>query len=165
MRNTIVRGLAVATVSAFALVGCQTGAHGDSGSVKPLLGAVIGGLAGGAAGSQIGGGSGKLWATGAGAVLGAFIGSEVGKSLSRADQAYAARTTQNTLERQPSGTTGHWRNPDSGHAGTVTPRRTYQTRSGRYCREFTQTIRVGGQQQRAYGTACRMPDGSWQIQN
>ena len=164
MRNTLVRGIAVATVAAFTLVGCNGTAHGDGGSVKPLLGAVVGGLAGGAAGSQIGGGSGKLWATGAGAVLGAFIGSEVGKSLTRADQAHAQRTTQRTLETQRSGTTRRWRNPDSGHRGTVTPTRTYQTNRGRYCREFQQQVTIGGRTQSAYGTACRQPDGSWQIQ-
>jgi surface antigen len=165
MSNRIVRGLSVAVISAVALVGCNSGAHGGGGdSIKPLLGTVIGGVAGGYAGSHIGGGSGKLWATGAGAVLGALIGNEIGKSLTRADKAYAAQATQATLERQPSGTTGQWRNPDSGNAGTVTPTRTYQTNRGRYCREFQQTVIVGGREQSAYGTACRMPDGSWQIQ-
>ena len=31
------------------------------------------------------------------------------------------------------------------------------------CREFTQTITVGGQAVQATGTACRQPDGSWRI--
>jgi hypothetical protein len=31
------------------------------------------------------------------------------------------------------------------------------------CREFQQTITVGGQTQEAYGTACRQSDGSWKI--
>lgn len=34
---------------------------------------------------------------------------------------------------------------------------------GRYCREFQSTIRIGGKPQPAYGTACRMPDGSWEV--
>jgi surface antigen len=41
--------------------------------------------------------------------------------------------------------------------------RTYQTSAGQYCREYQQTIVVGGQSQSAYGTACRQPDGSWKI--
>ena len=31
------------------------------------------------------------------------------------------------------------------------------------CREFQQTITIGGQPQRAYGTACRQADGTWRI--
>lgn len=32
-----------------------------------------------------------------------------------------------------------------------------------YCREYTQTVQVGGVRQQGYGTACMQPDGSWQI--
>jgi hypothetical protein len=31
------------------------------------------------------------------------------------------------------------------------------------CREFQDTVTVGGTQQRAYGTTCQQPDGSWLI--
>lgn len=31
------------------------------------------------------------------------------------------------------------------------------------CREFQQTVTVGGQPQQGYGTTCQQPDGSWQI--
>jgi hypothetical protein len=31
------------------------------------------------------------------------------------------------------------------------------------CREFEQTIMVGGQAQKGYGTTCQQPDGSWKI--
>lgn len=33
----------------------------------------------------------------------------------------------------------------------------------RYCREYTKSVRVGGDLQSAYGTACMQPDGSWEI--
>jgi len=58
-----------------------------------------------------------------------------------------------------------WTNPDNGHAGTVTPTRTYQTAGGTYCREYQQTVTIGGKDERSYGTACRQPDGSWKIAN
>ncbi len=32
-----------------------------------------------------------------------------------------------------------------------------------YCREYTQTLKIGRTVQKAYGTACRQPDGSWQL--
>jgi surface antigen len=149
-----------ALVAALGLAGCEgTQGPGPKQAVGTVGGAVLGGLLG----SQIGGGSGRLWATGAGAVLGALAGSEIGKSLDRADKAYMAQTTQATLEHTRTGETSTWQNPDTGHAGTVTPVETYQ-RDGRYCREFTQTVRVGGRTQEAYGTACRQPDGTWKIQ-
>lgn len=34
-----------------------------------------------------------------------------------------------------------------------------------YCREFTQTIKIGGKQQKGFGTSCLQPDGTWQIVN
>lgn len=39
----------------------------------------------------------------------------------------------------------------------------YTGPEGRYCREYTHTVVVGGVRQSAYGHACREPDGSWQI--
>lgn len=35
--------------------------------------------------------------------------------------------------------------------------------SGRYCREYTQQVWVGGRMQQSYGTACLQPDGDWQL--
>jgi hypothetical protein len=34
-----------------------------------------------------------------------------------------------------------------------------------YCREYTKTVSIGGKAERAYGTACQQPDGSWEIQS
>lgn len=143
------------------LAGCASGDYGQ----KQMGGAVVGGALGGLLGSQIGGGTGQLAATAAGAVLGMLAGSEVGSSLDRADRLYAARTHHAALEAAPAGTTARWSNPDTGHFGSVTPIRTYQAPGGRYCREYQQTVTVGGQHQRAYGTACRQPDGSWEVVN
>ncbi len=75
------------------------------------------------------------------------------------------RTSQKALERNRSGQSSGWSNPDSGHRGTVTPTRTYQTAAGRPCREYQQTVTIDGKTERAYGRACRQPDGSWKIAN
>lgn len=32
-----------------------------------------------------------------------------------------------------------------------------------YCREYTQTLKIADHIQKAYGTACLQPDGSWQL--
>ena len=144
---------------ALALVGCEQGA-GPKQSVGTVGGAVLGGLAG----SAVGSGTGRLWATGAGVLLGALVGSEIGKSLDRADRAAMADRTQYALDSGRSGQPVEWRNPDSGHYGSITPQPAYQD-NGTYCREYTQTVNIGGKTERAYGTACRQPDGSWQIVN
>ena len=138
----------------FGLAACADNQYGQ----KQTGGAVLGGVAGGLLGSQVGGGSGRLAATAVGTVLGLFLGSEVGKSLDKADKAYAANTYHRALETQPSGTSTVWKNPDSGNTGTVTPTRTYEE-AGQYCREYQQTVTVGGKTESAYGTACRQPDG------
>ena len=133
------------------LISCET---------KQQQGALIGGAAGGLLGSQLGG-SGAL-GIGIGALLGGFAGSQIGKYMDGHDKMKIQRATQRTLERSRTGQASSWRNPDSGHHGTVTATRTFQN-NGRYCREFAQTINVGGKTQKGYGTACRQSDGSWQI--
>ena len=130
---------------------------------KQQVGTLLGAAAGAVTGAQVGKGRGKLAATAAGTLLGAFAGSEIGKSLDRADMAYLHRTQQRALETAPSGSSTSWTNPDSGNAGRVTPQRTYRNASGAYCREFQQTVTVGGNTETAYGTACRQPDGTWKI--
>lgn len=153
--------LAVVTVLAVSLAACS----GTGPGPKQTGGALLGGVGGAVAGAQFGQGTGKLAAVAAGTLLGALIGSEVGSSLDKADQLAMARTTQSSLETAPVGTSSTWRNPDSGHYGTVTPTSTYQNSSGQYCREFSQTVNIGGRSEEAYGTACRQPDGTWQVVN
>ena len=155
----MIRKMAVVTVLAIGLAACSNAGPKQTG------GALLGGVGGAVAGAQFGQGTGRLAAVAAGTLLGALIGSEVGSSLDNADKAAMAQTTQTTLESAPAGTSSTWRNPDSGHYGTVTPTKTYQSSSGQYCREFAQTVNIGGRTEEAYGTACRQPDGTWQIVN
>lgn len=127
-----------------------------------LAGAGLGALAG----SQIGSGTGQLAAVAIGALTGAWAGSEIGKSLDKADKMYAQRTTQNALEYNRTGQTSSWRNPDSGHSGTVTPVETYEpSGNDRTCREYETTIYVDGKRETGRGTACRQLDGSWELVN
>jgi surface antigen len=141
-----------------ALVGC---ASSDLGT-KQTVGALAGAGAGGLLGAQVGKGGTQLAATAAGTLLGAFLGNEVGKSLDRADTLYARRAEYQALEYAPSGHATAWRNPDTGHYGSVTPIETYQSAGGTYCREFQHQAQIGGRTRDVYGTACRSPDGQWQ---
>ena len=153
--------LLIIPVILLTLTACVTTDRGP----KEIGGALVGAALGGFAGSQIGGGTGQLIALGAGTLLGALLGTEAGKSLDKADRLYASRTTHQTLEYTPTGTTGQWRNPESGNAGSVTPLATSITANGQPCREYHQTVTIGAETQSAYGTACRQADGSWRIVN
>lgn len=145
------------------LAACSHDGGQDGGVRKQDVGTVLGAVGGAALGSQFGKGDGRVAMIAAGTLLGAWAGSEFGASLDKADMAYHSRTAQSALETTKSGTTSTWKNPDSGHSGTITPTRTYQVASGDYCREFTQTVNIGGKTEEAYGKACRQPDGAWQI--
>ena len=92
-----------------------------------------------------------------------MVGSEIGRQLDERDRYLMATTTHKALEYQPSGNSVGWKNPDSGHSGEITPVKTYETSKG-YCREFYNDVYINGKKQRAYGTACRKPDGSWEMQ-
>lgn len=48
---------------------------------------------------------------------------------------------------------------------SAVPMRDFRDTAGRYCREYQRTAIIGGREQQIYGTACQMPDGSWQIVN
>lgn len=152
--------LMAAIIVSVGLAGCESmQGYGTKQTVGTAGGAVVGGILA----SNVGKGKGQLWATGAGALVGALLGSEIGKSLDRADMQYAQTATQQAYT-SPVGQPISWNNPESGHYGTVTPvREGSDAYTGNVCREYQQTIYVGGQQESAYGTACQQSDGSWKI--
>ena len=139
------------------------GITGGGGLDKQDIGTGIGAVGGAVAGAQFGKGNGRIVTGALGALLGAGIGNAVGASLDRADMTYYQKAQQQALETAPPGQALPWSNPQSGHSGTIVAQAPYQNPTGQYCREFTNTINIGGQPQKGYGTACRQPDGSWQI--
>ncbi len=157
-----VKSILLASTLAFSLGACQT--MGNN-APKATMGTVLGGAMGGLAGSQVGGGKGKLAAVGIGAVLGAFMGNSIGASLDELDKIKMQKTSQRSLENMRDNQVASWSNPNSGNSGTVMPVKTYQRASGQYCREYQQTITVGGKQETAFGKACRQPDGAWKVQS
>jgi surface antigen len=151
--NTIVP----VAVAASLLAGCA-----DMGT-KQTGGAILGGAGGAVAGAQFGKGKGQLAATAIGALLGALVGSEVGKSLDRADQMAMGRATE-TAHTAPVGQSISWNNPESGNHGSITPVRDGTDKaSGAYCREYQTTVVVDGKSEKAFGQACRQPDGTWKV--
>lgn len=129
---------------------------------REAMGSVLGGAAGAWAGSTIGSGGGNVVATATGTFLGAMIGSELGRGIDQSDMQHARRA-QGRAYSAPIGQTIQWQNPETNNHGAVTPTRQGTSSSGDYCREFQQTISVGGRQEQGYGVACRQDDGSWRI--
>jgi len=126
---------------------------------REAVGSVLGGLLGGIAGSHLGRGDGRQAATIAGTLIGVLVGRSIGRHMDQVDQYCTGQTLEYARDRQ----TIHWHNTGKGTSYHVTPINHYQIRDGRYCREYTTQAVIGGRQQQIYGTACRQPDGSWQV--
>jgi len=97
-------------------------------------------------------------------LLGAYLGNEIGKSLDLADRQHM-NTAVVEARQAPIGEPISWNNPESGNYGEVVATKDGYAESGSYCREFQQTVYIGGKEESAYGTACQQPDGTWQIVN
>lgn len=158
MSRAIAARIAILLLVAIFSVSCATVQENP----KTLLGSMAGAAGGGLIAAAAGGGAAGIVG---GVLLGGLLGGAVGNHLDQKDKEMAARNAQATFEYARTGQTTRWHNPDSGHAGTLTPTRTYETSSGQYCREYQQEITIGGEKQQSYGTACRQPDGSWRIQS
>jgi surface antigen len=126
-----------------------------------MLDAAAGGLIGAAAGTPFGTGKGKLAATAIGALIGAAVGRPVGTGIARPEEVCFSQS----FEHVPDGATVAWMDPAEGVHYTVTPTRTARTADGRYCREYEARAAVNGQAAATYGTACRQPEGRWELIN
>ncbi|MCG8354482.1 MAG: glycine zipper 2TM domain-containing protein [Kiloniellales bacterium] len=150
--------LLVAAAVALSVAACSQSGIGTKQTIGGLGGAALGGLLG----SQFGSGTGQLAFTAAGAVLGGLAGSEIGRSMDEVDRLRAAQAQQRA-SAAPIGQTIVWNNPNTGNSGAVTAVRDGTSNTGQYCREFQQTVNVGGRTETAFGTACRQQDGTWRV--
>ena len=141
---------------------CATMTEGVKDNPKAVLGTLLGGAAGAGIAAAAGGGTGAIIGAGLG---GALIGGVIGNRLDARDKRIAAEAAQRAFENNRVGQATAWQNPESGNSGTITPTRTTQLANGQYCREYKQTVLIGGQEHQAYGTACRQPDGTWRMQS
>jgi surface antigen len=158
MRGRLLRWVALLSFVALVTSGCATMEANPKTTVGAVGGGALGGLIAAAAGASPA-------AIAASAVGGILVGGLVGNYLDERDKRMAAEAAQRALETAPTGKPVAWQNPDSGHSGSVTPTKTYQTASGSYCREYQQTVMISGKPENSYGTACRQPDGSWKLVN
>ena len=147
------------------IAGCAANVQTSSSNQGPKesVGALSGMVIGGALANDMAGDSrNKSIATVLGAFVGGVIGQNIGAQLDERDRLLAGEAYNTALEYNPTDKAAEWRNPDTGNYGRVIPAKAYR-QNGRYCREFTQEIFIGGEKQTGYGRACRQPDGSWEI--
>jgi surface antigen len=128
---------------------------------REIVGATIGAGAGGAACARVGKGHGNTAAIIGCSLIGAMVGGTVGRSIDEVDR----MKTQQAIMQTPTNQTTSWYNPNNGNQYAVTPvNNPVHHGNGTVCRDFTTMATIEGQRQRVNGHACRMSDGSWQMQ-
>jgi surface antigen len=96
-----------------------------------------------------------------GAAAGPLIAGEIQAGATPVDNGCVGLTLEYSLNNQPVA----WLNPDSGAQYQVTPIRAYQASNGLNCREYTTAATFNGRSLRIDDTACRLPNGLWQLQS
>lgn len=81
--------------------------------------------------------------------------------MTDADITLAAATMQQALEVRSDGDVLAWHNDESGNSGAIMPTMTFMTDLGIYCREYRETVTIGGASGEAVNTGCRREDGTW----
>ena len=129
-------------------------------------GAILGGATGAVVGSMFGGGTGTVVGATVGGIIGSNIGANWGQQLDTVAQQQHERAVARSLSK---GNTVSWNMVQHHSAerssGRVEVLRSVRDEYNRLCREYQQTITVGGKTTTSYGTACRDRDGSWVIHN
>lgn len=130
---------------------------------KEAVGTLVGTVGGGVVGYQFGSGGGQWAGAGIGAVAGGLVGNAIGRQLDAMD-AREANAAFMRASRAPVGEVVYWNNTRTGNWGCYQPLRDgHSSMEGLYCREFQTTATIEGQTRRVYGTACRQPNGTWEM--
>ncbi len=83
------------------------------------------------------------------------------EQLSEDDASLADQTLQKALNVAISDTTFGWRNTANGHSGTVTPKSSFRTGEGTYCRTYVETVTIDRKSELYNNTACMDDSGTW----
>ena len=82
-----------------------------------------------------GGGGGKLFAVGLGNLLGALIGSAIGRDLDKLDRIKMQQTAERAIEKSSDNKSDNkpvtWNNPNTGNSGVTVATKTYNTNLGK----------------------------------
>jgi len=160
MSRVAVKGVALVTLAALLIAGCETVGETVKSNPKTTIGAAGGATVGGLIAAAAGANPAAIAASVIGGLL---VGGLVGNLLDDRDKRLQAEAAAKALETAPTGQSVSWKNPDNDHSGTVTPTKTTQDAKGNYCRDYKATVEIEGKQEKASGRACRQADGNWQI--
>ena len=160
MHGRLVKRIALLALVAIVATGCETVGETVKSNPKTTIGAAGGATVGGLIAAAAGANPAAIAASVIGGLL---VGGLVGNLLDDRDKRLQAEAAAKALETAPTGQSVAWKNPDTGHSGTVTPTKTTQDPSGNYCRDYKATVEIEGKQEKATGRACRQPNGTWQI--
>jgi len=121
------------------------------------IGAALGAATGAVVGSQVVDKEDKAIGVIGGLIVGGVVGGLIGHAMDSVDEACMGHA----LEYAGDGAPVRWHDPN-GNDYNVVPQETYQA-GGRYCRNYTTTVVISGTPESVAGTACRRPDGNWDI--
>jgi len=96
-----------------------------------------------------------------GAAAGPLVAGEIQSGMTPVDNGCVGLTLEYAQNSQPVA----WKNPGNGAQYQVKPVRGYQAPNGLNCREYTTAATLTGRSQRIDDTACRLPNGLWQLQS
>ncbi len=80
----------------------------------------------------------------------------------KAGQRALETALQDALETKASGAEVSFASGQADIQGRISPTRTYRSRTGHWCREFSEVIESGGVREHRHGLACREDSGGWQ---
>src|SRR5215471_6171286 len=160
MSREVVKTVAVITLAAVVMTGCESVGETVKSNPKTTIGAAGGATVGGLIAAAA---SANPAAIAASVIGGLLVGGLIGNLLDDRDKKLQSEAAAKALESAPTGQSVSWKNPDNGHSGTVTPTKTTQDAKGTYCRDYKATVEIEGKQEQATGRACRQADGNWKV--
>lgn len=126
------------------------------------IGTLVGAAVGGYVGSQVVDGDAKVVAIAGGAVIGAIVGGKIGRSMDKADHYCVGQA----LEYAEQGRPVSWTDSRDNTRYRVTTLETFKSGwEDQYCRRYQAAAVINGREETTTGTACRTPDGQWQLMN
>lgn len=149
------------------ITGCISDNPYNNQHKKEKIGTIGGATSGALIGSYLmgSGTNGRIFGALMGGIIGGIAGNKAGAYLDEKAQQKMEQTGYYALNNGTIGNQYSWQSSNQ-VSGSFTPTHNYwHPNNGLYCREFSQIVSIGGQTQKAYGNACRMPDGSWKIMN
>jgi surface antigen len=122
-----------------------------------MAGALIGGLPGNASSR------GNDGATVAGVIVSGALGAAMTRNLNCEDESYAYKAYYDGFNSGRANSSYPWRNPRSGHYGSLRVVSYAKDPDGFRCADYSQEIFIKERLLATNGRACQQPDGTWAI--